>query len=211
MKKELLKYIMLTYAMFLAPLAVAILPDEGISWTRKILAVLIAPILLAVLFGPLFYWILPKLKLRYQKRKLKKKLFTTFIEKHQFKNDTNRIYGEIQDYVVFITPELDDLQQSKWVEIEILFHPKQGNQHIPQHLFTTIQNEIQLKNVSVQANSLIIKNNHALKFPKYEKVIAQITRCIQVLQKYYILPISISANNIIVSETQQHYSKLNRS
>jgi len=207
-----IKYFLLTYFFCLVPTATGVLPSETLSWKEKIIFTLIIPLGVSIVLAPIFYWLHPKLHRRHRRKKVKKKLFKTFVEKHYFKiTDDGYAIGKIDDYLVFIHSEYHDFQSSKWIEIQVIFNPKQQNSYIPHSLISRLIRKYNEKHVSWFMNSVFIKQQYGLKMPSYEKLYPLLKKCISELKANHIEPISYLEWQQMLPETQTYIDKIEKS
>lgn len=193
------------------PVGTSIFPDETLLWKEKIGLFFLIPLIAAALLAPLFYWLHPKLHLRHRRKKVKKKLFQTFIETHNFKvlND-GYVVGKIDNYIVIMYAAHNEFQGSKWIEFQVIFNPKQQNQYISHTFINRMIRKYGEKNVTWHINSVLIKQQYALKLPKYEVVYPLLKRCISELKANAIAPISYNEWERMLPETQKHLDKLEK-
>lgn len=211
MKKEFFKYFFLTYFVLIAPVATMIVVDEKLSWQEKTGITLLIPLVMTLFLAPLFYWLTPKLKVRHRKRRLKKRFFKEFIEKHQFQISTlHGIFGFIDDYLVIISADYNEFQNQKWIEIQIIFNPKRKDEYISHSFLNRMIRKYEGKNVTWHINSVLIKQLYVLKMPKYDAIHPLLKRCISDLKGYYIEPISHSEWERMIPETQEYFNKLEK-
>ncbi|EDP97648.1 hypothetical protein KAOT1_20837 [Kordia algicida OT-1] len=199
------------YLFCMAPTATGIIPDETVSWQKKIAIILLVPLVISIFLAPLLYWLTPKLQLRHRRKKTKKKLFQEFVEKNAFRiSDDGHVLGKIDNYIVIIHANYNEFQSTKWIETQILFHPKQGNQYISQSFFQRMIRKYEGKNVTWFANSILIKSDYILKLPKYEVLYPLIKRCISELKAQNITPISHKQWTALIPETQQYLNNIEK-
>ncbi|MCH2194013.1 hypothetical protein [Kordia sp.] len=200
-----LKYFLLTYFVCLAPSLTAIFPDESLPWVEKIGIGLLVPLIVTILLAPLLYWLQPKLHRRHGRKKIKKKLFQLFIEKHRFRIlEDSYLLGQIDDYTVLMHAQYDDFQHSKWINIQVIFDPKRNNEYIENEFIYRMIRKYSEKDISWHINSIIIKKSYALKMPKYEIIYPLLKRCISELKASNIASISYSEWQRIIPETQDY-------
>ncbi|WP_420574822.1 hypothetical protein [Kordia sp.] len=211
MKKEFFTYFLKTYVVLLLPMASIFTTSPSLSWKEKLGWFFLIPFIIALFLTPLFYWLTPKLKTYHRRKKTKKKLFKAFIDQNDFKTTTDgMLHGRIDDYIIFLQANYDEFQYTKWIEIQVLFHPKQRNQYISQSLLQRLQRKYEEKNVTWHANSILIKKIYALRMPKYEVVYPLLKQCISELKAQNIAPISYTAWTAMLPEVQQYYNNLEK-
>ncbi|WP_298520643.1 hypothetical protein [uncultured Kordia sp.] len=213
MKREnFLKYFLLTYLVCLAPVGTSIFPDETLSWKEKTGLILLIPLGVAIVLAPILYWLHPKLHRRHRRKRAKKKLFKTFIERHHFKVlEDGYVVGKIDEYIVIMHAAHNEFQGSKWIEIQVIFNPKQNNQYIENEFIYRMIRKYSEKNVSWHINSVVVKKSYALKMPKYEVIFPIVKRCISELKAHNIAPISHREWQSMIPETQLYLDKLKTS
>lgn len=195
----------------MAPMATGIIPDETVPLQQKIGLILLFPLRISVVLTPLFYWMKPKLQIRHRRKKTKKKLFQEFIEKNVFRiSDDGHVLGKIDNYIVIMHANFNEFQSTKWIETQILFHPKQDNQYISQSFFQRMMRKYEGKNVTWFTNSILIKSDYILKLPKYEVLYPLIKRCISELKAQNITPITYKQWTAMIPETQQYLNNIEK-
>jgi hypothetical protein len=191
--------------------APTILPDEELPWLEKIGMVLLIPLAISIFFAPLFYWLIPKVKIRNQRKKATKKLFTDFIERHKLKvTGDGYVYGIIDAYTFFMHAEYDIFQSKKWIEIQVIFNPMQNNQYIEESLLLRLQRKYAKENVTYHTNCLLIKQVYSLRMPKYDILHTLLKRCISDLKGFHIEPIRHEQWIHTIPETQEHLNTLKK-
>jgi len=151
---------------------------------------------------------------RRKQKVLHKKTFQDFIA-DGFVKDENFVSGYIDGYFVMISPESDTFTPEKWLNIEILFNPKQHQQFISQKVFHQLINDkaLKKKEYTWYSNSLVIKKQYGFKLPSYVKLMAIVTEAIDVLKSNQLEAIVLNDWNALQEEVQNHYkqiSSLNR-
>lgn len=211
MKLDFFKYFILMYLFCMAPMATGIIPDATVPLQQKIGLILLVPLGISVVLTPLFYWMKPKLQIRHRRKRTKKKLFQEFIEKNTFRiSDDGHVLGKIDNYIVIMHANFNEFQSTKWIETQILFHPKQDNKYISQSFFQRMIRKYEGKNVTWFANSILIKSDYILKLPKYEVLYPLIKRCISELKAQNITPIAYKQWTAMIPETQQYLNNIEK-
>ncbi|WP_442267073.1 hypothetical protein ACSIGC_05070 [Tenacibaculum sp. ZS6-P6] len=174
----------------------------------------VAPFVIMLFFVTIFFTFIiglisykygDRLKNKNSKILLKKKVFQEFIFKNKFSNNQTFIEGNYKGYHIIIFPVKDHPQQ--WVEIQIVFNPKQKNSFIPGYVFERL-NQINRKEYTWNSNMLTIKKYKRLHFPNYEKIKTAIDSAVQLLIESNIEAITIKKWNELIEETQKHYHQV---
>jgi len=211
MQYSFFRYFLLTYAVCIAPVATAILTNDTISWKEALMLILLIPLGIAAVLAPLFYWLFPKLHKRHRRKKLKKKLFQTFISRHHFSVlEDGYLFGEIDEYVILMHAEYDDFLHQKWVEIQIIFNPKRDNEYIPDAFIHRMIRKFREKEVAWHINCAIIKKQYTLTFPKYEIIYPLLKRCVSELKANRIEPTTYGKWKQMIPETQAYVNKVKK-
>lgn len=147
-------------------------------------------IALTLIFGTLYWKFGANWKAKFKRRILKKKELQKFLE-IGFKANEEFLHGKIDDYLIFIQPEMDALGQRKWIEIKILFNPKIQNQYIPEYVFNKLQ-QTHIKQLRFSRNSVVLEKDFALLLPiKFNKLMQKIKAIIEILKGNNITSISM--------------------
>ncbi len=180
---------------------------------QEILAVIMVMILLILvltfILGFLKSRFLDAYYLKRKKKTLEKKLFNDLVIAGFYKIETS-VYGYIEGFLLFITPERGVFTEEKWLEIKILFNPKQQNQFISKKTLNELIKDkaFRNRNYSWSLNSLEIKKRYGFKLPKYNKLMNVITDAIDVLKNNKFVPIEYEEWNKTVNETMRHYNQV---
>lgn len=164
---------------------------------------------ITIIISPLSYWLQPKLQKRFRHKLLKKEIFQTFIQKHQFKIlDEGYIIGKIEDYIVLLHPKYDDFQYSKYIQIQVLFNPKRKGDYIPSEFIYRMIRKYNKKNVTWHINSVLIQQPYGFTLPKYKVLYPLLKRCISELKANDISPISYKEWQEMIPKTQHYLDTL---
>lgn len=181
------------------------------SWPEKLGWTLVISLGITIILAPIFYWLHPKTTARYRRKKTKKKLFLAFIEKHNFKIlDDGHVVGKIDEFIIIMHAARNEFQNTKWIQIQIIFNPKRKNQYIEHSLLSRMIRKYNEKSVTWYINSILIKQVYSLRMPKYDVIYPLLKRCISDLKGNYIEPISYKDWERMIPETKEYLDKLEK-
>ncbi|CAA0163003.1 conserved hypothetical protein [Tenacibaculum maritimum] len=165
-------------------------------------------IIITILVGTYYYKYGDSIRFRDRKRALKKQLFTKFIETG-FGNNNVSVSGYIDNYYCIISSEKELLDHQRWIEIMILFNPKQEQQYISRALFERLY-KLNKRQYTWNSNSLIIKKVYGIKFPVYETILKEIEEALQILKKHRISSICEAEWDLTIEESLINYHQTSR-
>ncbi|PQJ77955.1 hypothetical protein [Polaribacter porphyrae] len=207
MKEIILKYYLPVFGMTLIPIVPPLVinyntPELG----EMILWLSIMSIVLTLVLGTFQYKFGDRINTKRKKKQIKKDLFQRFIS-NGFSNNEVSVSGYFKDYFLVISPEKDEFQPNKWLEIEIIFNPKQQGQFIPVYVFQKLH-KLKRKEYTWNSNSLVIKKVYGFKLPKYDKIIAILDKAITDLKNNNIESIDYQNWNHSIGESLNHYKQI---
>lgn len=207
MKEIILKYYLPVFGMTLLP----ILPVIAINFNSEeffqmFLWLSILSFSLTLVLGTFQYKFGGRLKNKRQQKLIKNELFQQFIYKGFTDNEVS-ISGYFKNYFIIISPEKEEFSERKWLEIVILFNPKQHNQFIPSHIFKKLY-KLKRKDYNWNSNSLTIKKVYGFKLPKYNNVRTILEIAIDDLEISNIIPIGLREWKLLINESVNHYNQV---
>ncbi|QTE22656.1 hypothetical protein [Polaribacter cellanae] len=207
MKKIILKYYLPIFAsalIFIAPIILINYSEDDFS--DIIIGLSLLVIFLTFVLGTLNYKFGDKLTFNNRKKSIKKDLFQEFIYKGFDDNEVS-VSGYLENYYTIISDERDSTYPNKWIEIIILFNPKQQSQFIPNYVFQKLYNQGK-NNYSWNSNSLTIKKVYGLKVPKYRNIRDIIDEAIKILRDNNIESIKGEEWDSSLKESVTHYRQI---
>lgn len=177
--------------------------NQSSEFATEILSLLVG----TLIFGTLNHKFGNKITERYKKNRLKKKSFEKF-KSIGFVEKETYLIGYINDFLITITPNTDNLNGTKWIDIAIYFNPKQGTNFISQSTFAKLKSK--LKNTHIlYVNSLHIKKNYVFRLPKYDTLYNLILEGTRTLKAQNIQSISYEEWQGVNAETIEYYKHFN--
>lgn len=185
MKEHLIKYYLPVFGLTLALILPKVLTTYGADEFNNVALALSGVTILITLIGGFLNQKFGDKTVENRRRKaLKKEAFQQFL-KEGFDDNGFSVSGYVDEYFTIISAEQELLQPRKWIEIVILFNPKQQNQFIPTYIFKKLH-KVNKKQYEWSANCLTIRNVYGLKFPKYSKIKNMVDEAIIVLKQHNI-------------------------
>ncbi|QTD38166.1 hypothetical protein JL193_02345 [Polaribacter batillariae] len=207
MKSVILKYYLPIFALafiFVAP--IILINYEEDNFSDMIIGLSILVIFLTLILGTLNYKFGDKLAFNKRKKAIKKDLFQDFIY-NGFDDNEVSVSGYVENYYVIISDERDYSYPNKWIEITILFNPKQQNQFIPNYIFKKLYKQGK-NNYSWNSNSVTIKKVYGLKVPKYRTITNIIEEAIKILRDNNIASIKVEEWDLSLKASVTHYKQI---
>ena len=188
MKRNILKYYLPIFATALTFVVPVILMNyKKADFLEMIIGLSVLVIFLTLLLGTLNYKFGDKLAFNKKKKSLKNEMFQQFIYKGFYDNEVS-VSGYLDNYYLIISDERDVTYPNKWIEIVILFNPKQQHQFIPNYVFNKLYKQGK-NNYSWNANCLTIKKVYGLRIPKFHTIKEIIEEAIKILKENNVAPI----------------------
>jgi len=175
--------------------------------TSVVIFILLLLVFATLLGGFISYKFGDRIKLKKDKKLLKKGLFNSFVEKDGFVNHNQFLNGIINGYFISVFNKEDYPQH--WIEVQIIFNPKQQNQYIPAYLFQKLK-EQSPKEFIWSSNILTIKKIYGISLPSYDSVKLLLVNAIDTLRKNSIESISLQDWMDTVEGSQHHYMQVSR-
>lgn len=176
------------------------------DFSDMIIGLSILVVFLTLVLGTLNYKFGDKLAFNKRKKGIKKDLFQEFIYKGFDDNEVS-VSGYLENYYTIISDERDSTYPNKWIEIIILFNPKQQSQFIPNYVFQKLYKQGK-NNYSWNSNSLTIKKVYGLKIPKYRNIRDIIDEAIKILRDNNIESIKEEEWDSLLKESLTHYKQI---
>ncbi|TVZ55242.1 hypothetical protein OD91_0488 [Lutibacter sp. Hel_I_33_5] len=209
MKDVILKYYFPVFGLCLGIIVpMGIMNYDSDKIYELVLSLSILIIILTLLLGTFNYKFGNKIELKRKKRLLKKELFKQFVFKG-FVNNEVSVSGYFNNYFIIISPEKDRVQPRKWIEIVLLFNPKQQNQFIPNYIFEKLY-KINKKNYTWNSNILTINIIYGIKMPSYNRIKKSIEEATQILKNNNIEPILLKDWELSTDESVKYYNQVSK-
>lgn len=190
---------------------VLVLPKIYLSYNTEsfyevLLALLTLTVIITIVGGFLSQKFGDKIVTKRRKKVLRKEVFQEFL-KQGFDNNEVSISGYVDEYYTIISAEQEIVQPRKWLEIVILFNPKQQNQFIPSYVFEKLY-KLNKKEYEWSSNCLTIKKVYGVKLPKYTEVRNLISEAVLILKNNNIESINEYDWDLSLSESVNRYKQI---
>lgn len=212
MKELFLKHYLPVLLFVLGSLLIGLLP---VLLTSKIkgdilvlgIVILLLAFFLTLIIGFIKHKYEERIIVKRQRKQLKKDLFQQLLDSGFINNEVS-VLGYFQNYYTIISAERGFLDGKKWIEIIMLFDPKQQQQYIPKYIYEKLY-EIDLKgcDYSWNSNCLTIRKVYGIKMPKYDVIITVLEKATKIFQQYNIGSITKENWDLSIEGSINHYNK----